>query len=317
MSKIKKFGGNNIPVIAKYLRLSDKDSNSTIKQESNSIINQRELLNHFISTSSEFENYTITEFIDDGYTGTNFSRPNVQRLINKAQTGEIHCIIVKDISRWGRNYLEVGDYLEQKFPLWGVRFISIGEAYDSAKLNGNTGGLNMAFKGLISEMYSQDLSEKVRSGKDAASKSGKIVTSQPTYGYDVDNKNRHKFVINPYEATVIKTIYNLYEEGAKVSEIVKALNANNTTTPKISKLNKGYRSKKGCGNNWSKSTVCRILREEKYTGKWIYGKYRVQEPGSKKVKPMPRSQWIIIDGIIPVIITSEQFLRVQRLINSK
>ena len=306
------------PVIAKYLRISDEDIDldGIEKHESNSIGNQRSLLGDFIANSPEFAGFDIVEYLDDGRTGTNFSRSGVQELLKAAQMGNVQCIIVKDISRLGRSYLEVGDLLEQKFPAWGVRFISLGDMYDSAELiGGATGGINMAFRGLIAQMYSQDLSEKIRSSKDAASRSGKIVTSQPTYGYDVDKDDRHKFAVNPSEADVIKRIYDLYEQGVRVSEIVRILNAESVTTPQESKRLKGYRANWGRGDLWGKGAVSSILRNERYTGKWIYGKARVSEMGSKRAYPVPKGEWIVVDGAIPKIIEQDQFDRVQELIS--
>ena len=300
-------------VIAKYLRISDEDIDldGLKKHESNSIVNQRALLDDFINMTPEFNGCEVIEYLDDGKSGTNFIRSGVQRVIELAKTGRINCIIVKDISRLGRNYLEVGDFLEQKFPAWGVRFISIGDMYDSAKLGNATGGIDMAFRGLIAHLYSQDLSDKIRSGKDTAAKSGKIVTTYPTYGYDKDANDYHKFVINPDESTVVKRIYDLAEQGASVAEIVRMLNDDNVPTIQTSKQNKGISMKWGRGDCWGRWVVDSILRDEKYTGKWIWGKTRVVELGSKKGIPMPRSEWITIEGAIPAIITEEQFANVQ------
>ena len=160
--------------IYKYLRISaeDIDLDGFDKFESNSIANQRALLDDFIGRMPEFAGCEVMEELDDGRSGTNFSRPGVQRLIGLAQAGKAQCIVVKDLSRWGRNYIEVGDFLEQKFPEWGVRFISLNDAYDSAMLNGATGGIDIAFRNLIYHLYSQDLSEKVRTAKASAAKSG-------------------------------------------------------------------------------------------------------------------------------------------------
>jgi len=306
------------PVIAKYLRISDEDIDldGIVKNESNSVGNQRALLDDFISITPDFVNYEVVEYLDDGRTGTNFSRPGIQKLLEFAKEGKIQCIVVKDLTRFGRNFLEVGDFLEQKFPAWGVRFISLGDMYDSATLaHGATGGINMAFRGLIAQMYSQDLSDKVRSNKDAASRSGKIVTSIPTYGYDVDDGDRHKFVINPNEASVVQKIYALYEQGVKIAKITRILNAENITTPQESKKAKGYTAKWGRGIVWHKGAISTILRNEKYTGKWIYGKSRALEMGSKRAYPVPKSEWIVVDVAIPVIISQEQFDKVQILLN--
>ena len=251
---------------------------------------------------------------DDGYTGTNFSRPGVQALIEAAQAGKVQCIIVKDLSRLGRNYLEVGDFLEQKFPAWKLRFISLGDMYDSSK---TAGGINMAFRGLISQMYSQDLSEKVRSSKNAASRSGKIITSHPTYGYNRDSNDRHKLVINPQEASVIKKIYDLYEQGVKFTEIAKTLNAESIITPKESRMAKGYAANQAHNYIWAAEAISSILRNEKYMGKWVYGKSRVVELGSKRTVSVPESEWIVVDDAMPAIISTEQFARVQELIKCK
>jgi len=308
------------PVLAKYLRISDEDVDldGIEKHESNSVKNQRDLLNDYIANSAEFAGYDVVEYLDDGRTGTNFSRPGVQSLIEAAEAGKIQCIIVKDLTRWGRNYLEVGDFLEQKFPAWGVRFISIGDMYDSATLvGGTTGGINMAFRGLIAQMYSQDLSEKVRSGKDAASRSGKIVTSQPTYGYDMDKNDRHKFAINSDEAAIVRKIFDLAEKGIRIAEITRILNSESVITPQASKQARGYDSKTGRGDTWARGMVRSILYNEKYTGKWIYGKSRVMELGSKRATPVPKSEWIVVEDAIPAIITTKQFAKVQEVLSKR
>ena len=170
----------------------------------------------------------------------------------------------------------------------------------------------MAIRSLIAQMYSQDLSEKVRSSKDAASRSGKIVTSQPTYGYDFDKNNRHKFVLNSEESTIVKKIYDLYEKGVKASEIAKVLNSENILSPLESKRAKGYKVNDKRIRLWGASAVRNILRNEKYIGKWIYGKSRVVQIGSKRAYPAPKSEWIVIDGAIPQIISKEQFDKVQK-----
>jgi DNA invertase Pin-like site-specific DNA recombinase len=208
--------------IAKYLRISsdDADLDGMDKFESNSIANQRALLDDYIRKIPEFAGYEIIEALDDGKTGTNFSRPGVQRLIEMAQSGRVHCIIVKDLSGWGRNYLEVGNFLEQKFPAWGVRFISINDMYDSATLNGSTGGIDIAFRNLIYELYSQDLSVKVRSGKNTAAASGKICTTYPLYGYDKDPADHSKLVIDPVDSLVVKHISEWIIVPGAISSII-------------------------------------------------------------------------------------------------
>jgi len=305
-------------VILKYLRISDEDIDldGKIKHESDSIVNQRALLDDYIAKMPEFDGCEIIEVFDDGRTGTNFSRPGAQKVIEMAQSGKFQCIIVKDLSRWGRNYIEVGDFLEQKFPAWGVRFISVGDNYDSAKLNHSTSGIDIAFRNLIYELYSQDLSVKCRSGKNAVAKSGKILSTYPTFGYDKDKNDRHKFVVDPIDAPIVKRIFDMAEQGHRVFEIVKVLNAENVSTKQMSKHRKGYKTNWGRGDCWDSSAVIDTLRNECYTGIWIHGKKRTVQIGTTCTKTMPRSDWIIIPDAIPALVTKEQFQIVQEKLNA-
>jgi len=310
-----------IYTIAKYLRISaeDIDLDGFDKYESNSIGNQRDLLDDFISRIPEFEGCEVIEALDDGRTGTNFARPGVQKLIELAQSGKVNCIIVKDLSRWGRNYLEVGDFLEQKFPAWGTRFIRINDMYDSAKLNGATGGIDIAFRNLIYEMYSYDLSEKVRSGKQALAKQGKHLGGYGFFGYKKDPDDRHKLIIDPESASTVKRIYELAAQGMTQNEIARQLNAEGRTTAQQSKAKQGatMRWTNGSANFWYGSMVAVILHDERYTGKLISGRHQVTEVGSKNIKAMPKEEWIVVDGAIPAIITQAEFDEVRSKMSSR
>jgi DNA invertase Pin-like site-specific DNA recombinase len=307
--------------IATYLRVSaeDIDLDGFDKYESNSIKNQRDLLGDFISRVPEFEGCEVVEALDDGRTGTNFLRPGVQKVIELAQSGKVQCIIVKDLSRWGRNYLEVGDYLEQKFPAWGVRFISINDMYDSAKLNGATGGIDIAFRNLIYEMYSHDLSEKVRSAKQSAAKQGKHMGGYGFFGYKKDPADRHKLVIDLDTVDTVKYIFELAEQGLTSSQIAKQLNAEKRETPQQAKLKQGFNHKwrRGVADNWYGEIVSTILRDERYMGKLIFGKTRVATVGKQDFIRMPREEWIIAEGAIPAIITPETFEKVKALLTNR
>ena len=172
--------------IAKYIRLSMEDldlCDSEEKAESVSISNQRNFINVFMEQKEEFKGAEVREFVDDGYSGTNFDRPAMKEMLRLCKQGEINCIIVKDLSRFGRNYLEVGDYLEQIFPFLGIRFISINDGFDSKNFFGQTGGMDVAFKNFIYEMYSRDLSEKVKSGVTTCMKRGEYYAGCMVYGY--------------------------------------------------------------------------------------------------------------------------------------
>ena len=296
--------------IWKYLRISaeDIDLDGFDKFESNSIVNQRALLDDFISKTPEFIGCEVMEALDDGRTGKNFSRPGVQRLIELAQAGKVQCIIVKDLSRWGRNYIEVGDFLEQKFPAWGVRIISINDFYDSAKFSGATGGIDIAFRNLIYDMYSQDLSEKVRSSKFSAAKSGKFINSLSFYGYIKDPNDTRKLVIDPPAAVVVKRIFDLAATNITPTQIGRILNDDNVPTPQERKIQLGEkrRWKKSEAMFWYGSIISAIIRDERYTGKLIFGKRRVAEIGTLQYINVPKNEWIVVPGAIPVIITEEQ-----------
>ena len=148
-------------VIALYIRLSTEDS----KVGSFSIENQKNTLHQYVDAMEGVKNVEVLEFIDNGYSGTNFERPAVQELLDQIREGKINCIVVKDFTRFGRNSIEVGYFMEMVFPLYGVRFISINDNFDSDTLHGDTGGINVAFKYLVSEFYSRDLSIKYKSAK--------------------------------------------------------------------------------------------------------------------------------------------------------
>lgn len=303
--------------IVKYLRISleDIELDGIKKYESDSIVNQRAFLNDFIVSSIEFQRCSTIEIVDDGHTGTNFNRPGVKELLRRAQRGDVDCIVVKDISRFGRNSIEVVDYLDQIFPALGVRFISVNDSYDSAALNGATAGIDIIFRSLIYELYSHDLSIKMRSSKDHLSRKGKIITTYPMYGYDKDSENRNKFITNTPESKIVKRIFNLAEQGVRVAEIVRILNADGTPTKQQSKHQKGFSTQWGQGDVWRSYSVNTILRDERYTGKWIYGKTRTPYVGCRKGKPVPRSEWIIVPGAIPAIISEEQFCCVQGILD--
>jgi DNA invertase Pin-like site-specific DNA recombinase len=296
--------------IAKYLRISaeDIDLDGFDKYESNSIQNQRALLDDFICRIPEFAGCEITEELDDGRTGVNFQRPGVQRLIELAKSGKVQCIVVKDLSRWGRNYLEVGDWLEQLFPSWGVRFISVNDAYDSAKLNGGTGGIDIAFRNLVYEMYSQDLSEKVRSAKFSAAKSGKYSNAEAFYGYIKDPNDPRKLAIDDPAAEVVRRVFDLTARGFTPNQIAKIFNDESIPTPQERKRQNGSRHRYTSGDAtfWYGSVISLFIRDERYTGKLIYGKTKVKEVRGRQ-HPTPKEDWVVVPGAIPAIVTEEQY----------
>lgn len=172
-------------VIGKYIRLSQADRDTFTKEgktESESISHQRELLQNFIQSHADLKHCRQLEFFDDGYSGTNFERPSFEKMMEKVKKGEINCIIVKDFSRFGRDYIELGDYLERIFPYLGVRFISVNDGYDSADYKGTTGGLDVVMKNIVYDYYSKDLSVKVSTAKYHKMKRGEYIGGHVPYG---------------------------------------------------------------------------------------------------------------------------------------
>ncbi len=194
--------------VAIYMRLSSEDAN---EGESNSIGNQRDLLRSFIESHREFDGCNIMEFIDDGYTGTNFDRPGVQKMFSLAGN-PIRCIIVKDFSRFGRNMIAVGDYLDQIFPFLGVRFIAVNEDYDSKRCNGSSVSLDVSLRTLVYELYSRDISEKIRSVKQAQMEKGEYTCGIAFYGYKKSAAGKNQLEIDEPAAKIVRRIFQMAEE---------------------------------------------------------------------------------------------------------
>ena len=180
-------------ITAMYIRLSmeDEDVSLNQKEESNSVSSQRELLESFIGNHSELKDTKVQEYCDDGFTGTKFERPGYMKLMEDIRAEKISCIVVKDLSRLGRDYIEVGSLLEQILPLYQVRVIAVNDNYDSDNYDGSTGGMNVAFKNLIYMLYSRDLSNKICSAKHTRILNGENISGQLRYGYVKDPNDKH------------------------------------------------------------------------------------------------------------------------------
>ena len=277
-------------VIALYMRLSVEDS----KTESLSIKNQQMLLRRYAETVIETTDTEILEFVDNGESGTNYQRPAVQKLLEQVRSNSIDCIIVKDFSRFGRNSIETGYFIERVFPLFRTRFISVEDQYDSDKLNGDTGGIEVNFKFLIHEYYSKDLSEKIKSAKHSKMLRGEHKLGICPYGYMKNKAN--EIVIDEEAANVVRMIFALSIAGNNSSEIAKALYDKKILTPGEYKASKRIyicdisRSR----NMWHRSTVLQILNDERYIGTYIMGKHTQKEVGSRKTYVKDESEWIKI-----------------------
>lgn len=304
--------------IATYIRLSDQDDDRRAgeKPESNSVVNQRALLNRFLSHHPELDGNRM-EFIDDGHSGTNFHRPGIRALLEETRKGKIDCILVKDFSRFGRNYLEVGDYLEQVFPFLGVRFISVNDNYDSGDaLYGVAGDLTAGVRNLINELYSRDLSQRVKLAKIQYARRGDCIAAYPIYGYLKDHADRRKLVVDPPAAKGVQTIFALALEGMPLEEIANEMTRRRLPTPSQRKAQLGVHREvwaTGEADLWNRHMVRVILREERYTGKLI-GNRRVRyEVGNPATRPVPRDAWIVVENALPPLISQEVFQAAQSL----
>ena len=213
--------------IAIYIRLSKEDDK--FKEESNSITMQRILLQRYVAEN--FSDYDLLEFCDDGYTGTNFERPGMQEMLELVRDSKINCIVVKDFSRFARDYIELGSYLEQIFPFMGVRFISVNDNYDSKNYQGSIADIDVNFKNLLYDLYSKDLSQKVRSSLAVRKEKGQYVSGNCPLGYEKAPEDRHALLIAEDEAEVVRRIFSLTVEGytsRRNSKIIQRNTGENT-----------------------------------------------------------------------------------------
>ena len=268
-------------VIALYIRLSIED----YKYDSLSIENQSLVLHEYAASLPEALNAEIMEFIDNGYSGTNFERPQVQKLIELVRANQIDCIIVKDFSRFGRNSIETGYFIERVFPLFHTRFISISDDFDSSKFKGDTGGMDMAFKYLISEYYSRDMSIKTKSAKYAKMQRGEYQSKICPYGYRKSADGRME--PDPDAAAIVQLIFSLSAGGMNAAAITRELFRRNIPTPGQYKAARGNHTHdiSRCHGIWSASTILRILEDERYTGVYVIGKRAVLEVGGSVPDP--------------------------------
>lgn len=301
-------------VIALYIRISveDEASRTGIKDESNSISNQRDLLNAYLKNHTEFENLQVIELCDDGYSGANMNRPNMQRLIAMAKAKEIDCVIVKDFSRFGRDYLTVSDYVDQIFPFLGIRFISVNNSYDSSFQNGRTSGIDVAFHNVINSYYSKDLSVKVKSGLRIKAQKGECLTAFPPIGYRKSSHKKNSLVIDENSAPIVRRIFELIGAGMSVLQVAKLFNAEKLPTPSLIRQGQGQYQKRWQGalgdvsEIWQDTSIIKILRDEQYLGKAIYGKNPCVEVAGRQERA-PKSQWIVVENRHEPIVTEKEF----------
>lgn len=304
---------NNSNILVMYLRISVEDRNTIVekKEESNSITNQRNLLKDYIEKNGELSKYFVTEVCDDGYSGTNLERPGIKRVLEMAKKEKIGCIMVKDFSRFGRDYLTVGDYIDQIFPFLGIRFISVTDHYDSAACKGITSGMDMAFRNLLYHYYSYDLSLKIKTAMRTKAENGDFLSPFAPIGYQKMPENKNQLMIEPEGAAIVRKIFILAGRGMGVGYITRRLNQEHIPTPCQIKNRQGKSHPwwEGGGKEkiWEESVVRDILRDERYLGKNIYGKRERVKVGDYHVRMTSPEDWITVKDCHDPIISNEEF----------
>ena len=309
---------------AMYLRLSRDDSDvgdatdgkGNVKSESNSIGNQRELIRAYIHEQQDIELYDI--YVDDGFSGSNFDRPEFKRMMSDVEAGRVNCVIVKDLSRFGRDYIESGRYIQKVFPALGVRFIALTDHYDSFHADAGESGIVLPVKNFINDSYCRDISTKVKSQLEVKRKNGECIAPFALYGYRKAEYNKNQLVIDEYAADIVRKIFEWKMDGMAVSAIAEKLNGLGVLSPKEYKKSIGSNYKGGFSgavkSMWSSSTVKRILTNEVYLGHLIQGKTEKINYKLKKSVEKPKEDWVKVENTHEAIISQDNFQIVQNLL---
>lgn len=296
-----------------YLRLSRDDGD---KEESNSITGQRELLRDYISQRPELREFAVR--VDDGFSGSTFERPSFQKMIEDVKAGRTDCIIVKDLSRFGRNYLDAGEYIEKIFPFLGVRFIAVNDNYDSLGDKKASDDLIIPFKNLINEAYCRDISVKIRSQLEIKRKNGQFLGSFAAFGYLKDEQNKNKLVVDQYAADIVRDIFKWKLEGVSPQDIADALNKLGVLSPMEYKRSLGMKFTTSFKTNskalWSAGTVIRVLKNPIYTGVLVQGKETTPSYKVHKRITKDESDWSVIEDSHEAIISKIDFDSVQKVL---
>ena len=296
--------------VALYIRLSVQDGD---KEESNSIVNQKELLNMFLEKEKELTFYNY--YIDDGFTGTTFERPAFKKMMEDVELGLVNTIIVKDISRLGRNFIEMGNLVQNIFLVKNIRFISVCDNLDSFANPKSIENIFFPLKNLLNEMYCKDISNKITKAFNIMKKEGKFIGSYPPFGYLKEKENKHHLIIDNASATVVKMIFDLCESGIGNTLIAKELNERCILTPseyRCKILNMKSTGRK-VSKQWTPSIVGKILDNRVYSGDLVQSKYKnISYKVHKQIKNK-EEDWIVVENTHEPIIDKERFFKIQEL----
>lgn len=289
-----------------YIRLSREDGD---KEESSSVTNQREILKRFINENENF--FIVKEYVDDGWTGTNFNRPSFKEMIKDIEKGIIDTVITKDLSRLGRDYIDTGYYLQRYFPEHSVRYIAILDNIDTIE---DAGMSDIApFKSIINDMYVKDISKKIRSSLTERRKAGNFLGVTAPYGYQKDPENKYHLIIEPNEAEVVKRVFALYLQGNGLTKIAQILTKEGIPVPGEAR-NIGKTKKTVLYSSWKQTTIRRILENRVYLGDLVQFKRKNVNYKSKIRIKVPEEERVICKGTHEAIITEEEFDKVQQIL---
>jgi len=305
---------------AMYLRLSkdDEDRGSLNKSESNSIGNQRELIKSFLREQPDIELYDI--YVDDGFSGSNFDRPEFKRMIGDIEAGRVNCVVVKDLSRFGRDYIESGRYIQKVFPALSVRFIALTDHFDSISADTGESSIVLPVKNFINDSYCRDISTKVKSQLEVKYKNGECIAVFAVYGYRKSETDKNRLVIDEYAAENVRRIFAWKIEGLALSAIAEKLNSLGILSPKEYKKSMGLSYNGGFSgtgsSGWGSTTIKRILTNEVYLGHMVQGKTEKVNYKVKKHIAKPEGEWVKVENTHEAIISVDDFAVVQHLMKA-
>lgn len=305
--------------IAIYLRLSEEDYKKT--DESVSISNQRDYTRSYIENDNSLKDSEIEEYIDDGYSATNTNRPAFLRLVDDIKGGKVETIVVKDMSRFSRDYILLGDYLSNILPFLKIRFIAINDNYDSLKEQGNGLDTDTQFKTLYYDLFSKELSEKVRSSVKQIKSQGKNTNWAAPFGYIKDPKDKYHIIIDEKTAFIVKEAFDLLLKGYSCTQVANIFNKKGYITRserkeelKLSDYSRNFiTGSKVKKRAWTSICISQITRNELYTGDYVYNKYKETRIGGRKRILLPEEEWRIIPNTHEAIISREVFDKVKRI----
>lgn len=298
---------------AGYVRLSVEDSG---RPGADTIEGQKALLTGYIDNQPDMELYGL--FCDNGRSGTDFARPEFEKLMDAVRSGKVDCIVVKDLSRFGRNYKETGNYLERIFPFLGIRFVAINDAFDTQTAERSADGYIVPLKNLINEVYSKDISKKSGSALETKQRNGDFIGAWAPYGYSKDPDNKNRLVINEEVAPTVRRIFAWRAEGVSIVQIARRLNQEGIASPSAYLYNTGVvKTEKYKDVPWSNYVVLQILSREVYIGNMVQGKEKQSFYNGKSRGRVEESEWITVRNTHEPIIDEDTFEKVQALNRQK